>query len=102
MAGSLHPVFLLEEAAKLVGLVDAHGHSLIPNNVLYSWAVIAILVFFGWRATRNISLVPKGAQNFFEFIIGSLEDFVVAIWEKKEEKYFLFWPLSLSISFVPI
>lgn len=78
MAGSLHPVFLLEEAVKMVGLVDAHGHSLIPNNVLYSWAVIAILVFFGWRATRKISLVPKGAQNFFEFLIGSLEDFVVA------------------------
>jgi F-type H+-transporting ATPase subunit a len=77
MSAGLHPIFLLEEALKLVGLVDAHGHSLIPNNVLYSWAVMAVLIFFGWMATRKISLVPRGVQNFFEFLIGSLEDFVV-------------------------
>ncbi|WP_456324030.1 F0F1 ATP synthase subunit A [Desulfonauticus submarinus] len=77
MAEGLHPIFLLEEAVKMIGLVDAHGHSLIPNNVLYSWAVMGILIFFGWLATKNISMVPKGAQNFFEFLIGSLEDFVV-------------------------
>ncbi|SDN43198.1 ATP synthase F0 subcomplex A subunit [Desulfonauticus submarinus] len=77
MAEGLHPIFLLEEAVKMIGLVDAHGHSLIPNNVLYSWAVMGLLIFFGWLATKNISMVPRGVQNFFEFLIGSLEDFVV-------------------------
>ncbi|HKK32253.1 MAG TPA: F0F1 ATP synthase subunit A [Desulfomicrobiaceae bacterium] len=78
MSADLHPIFLVEELVKLVGLVDAHGHSLIPRQVLYSWVVMAILIGCGWLATRRMSLVPKGAQNFFEFLIGSLEDFVVA------------------------
>ena len=78
MAAELHPIFLVEELVKLVGLVDAHGHSLIPKQVQYSWVVMAVLIGFGWLATRKISLVPKGAQNFFEFLIGSLEEFVVA------------------------
>jgi F-type H+-transporting ATPase subunit a len=29
-------------------------------------------------ATKKISLVPRGMQNFFEMVIGGLEDFVVA------------------------
>jgi F-type H+-transporting ATPase subunit a len=78
MSADLHPIFLVEELVKLVGLVDAHGHSLIPKQVLYSWVVMAILIGFGWLATRKVSLVPRGAQNFFEFLIGSLEEFVVA------------------------
>lgn len=77
MAAELHPIFLVEEAVKLIGLVDAHGHSLIPKQVLYSWVVMAVLIFLGWAATRKISLVPRGVQNFFEFVIGSLENFVV-------------------------
>ena len=36
MAGDLHPIFLVEEAVKAIGLVDAHGHSLIPAHVLHS------------------------------------------------------------------
>lgn len=78
MAGGLHPIFLVEEAVKAIGLVDAHGHSLIPVNVLYSWTIMAILIVLALMATKKISLVPKGLQNFFEFLIGSLEDFVVA------------------------
>ena len=88
MAEGLHPIFLLEEAVKAIGLVDAHGHALIPNNVLYSWAIIGLLVFFGWLATRKISLIPRGAQNFFEFLIGSLEDFVVTNMGEEGRKVF--------------
>lgn len=78
MSADLHPIFLVEELVKLVGLVGPHGHSLIPKQVLYSWVVMAVLIGCGWLATRKLSLVPKGAQNFFEFLIGSLEEFVVA------------------------
>ncbi len=77
MAANLHPVFILEEAVKLIGLVDVHGHSLIPKQVLYSWLVMALLVLLSLAATRKISLVPRGVQNFFEFLIGALENFVV-------------------------
>lgn len=78
MAGDLHPIFLVEEAVKAIGLVDAHGHSLIPGNVLHSWVVMLVLIVLGIAATKRISLVPKGLQNFFEVLIESLENFVVA------------------------
>lgn len=50
----------------------------IPQHVLYSWFFIVILVLLGWMATRRMTLVPRGVQNFFEFMIKSIEDFVVA------------------------
>ncbi|MFW6324919.1 MAG: F0F1 ATP synthase subunit A [Desulfovibrionales bacterium] len=81
MAADLHPIFFMEELAKLVGLTKVeHGHvvSLIPIHILYAWVVMALLIFLGWLATRKLTLVPKGGQNFFEVLIGGLEDFVVA------------------------
>lgn len=78
MAGDLHPIFLVEEAVKAIGLVDAHGHSLIPAHVLHSWVVMIVLVVLAVLATRKLSLVPRGLQNFFETLIESLENFVVA------------------------
>jgi F-type H+-transporting ATPase subunit a len=92
MAADLHPIFLVEELVKLIGLstVDAHGHvvSLIPRHVLYSWVVMAILFLFGWLATRRLSIVPGKVQNFFEFLIGSLEDFVVTNMGESGRKVF--------------
>ncbi|NCC24007.1 MAG: ATP synthase F0 subunit A [Deltaproteobacteria bacterium] len=92
MAADLHPIFLVEELVKLVGLstVDAHGHlvSLIPRNVLYSWVIMGVLFLFSWLATRNLSMVPGKVQNFFEFLIGSLENFVVATMGENGRKVF--------------
>jgi F-type H+-transporting ATPase subunit a len=80
-AGLPHPVFVFEELVKLVGLtrVNEFGHevSLIPIHVLYAWVAMLLLIGLGWLATRKISLVPKGAQNVFEVVIGGIEDFIV-------------------------
>ncbi|MGM0610374.1 MAG: F0F1 ATP synthase subunit A [Thermodesulfobacteriota bacterium] len=78
MAADLHQILFLEELVKLGGLGDGHGHSIIPFPILYTWAVMAVLIVLGWMATRNMKLVPKGVQNFFEFLIESVEEFVVA------------------------
>ncbi|MFW6236109.1 MAG: F0F1 ATP synthase subunit A, partial [Desulfovibrionales bacterium] len=80
MAGDLHPIFFAEEIMKAIGLtktVNGYEVSLIPIHVLYAWVVMALLIFLGWLATRKISLVPSGVQNFFEVVIGGMEDFVV-------------------------
>jgi F-type H+-transporting ATPase subunit a len=50
----------------------------IPHNVLFSWFVLLVLVLMGTMVTKKLSLVPSGLQNFFEIVIGGLEDFVVA------------------------
>src|SRR5437016_14444486 len=48
----------------------------VPDHVLYTWVVMAILIGLSWAATRNLSLVPRGAQNFVEVI---LEQFIQMI-----------------------
>ncbi|MFP4084041.1 MAG: F0F1 ATP synthase subunit A [Desulfonatronovibrio sp.] len=88
MAGDLHQFLILEKVAIVLGLGDGHGHSIIPTHVLYSWAVIIILLILAWMATRRMTLVPKGAQNFFEFLIKSVEDFVVANMGESGRKVF--------------
>nr|WP_051617083.1 F0F1 ATP synthase subunit A [Desulfonatronovibrio hydrogenovorans] len=50
----------------------------MPQHVLYSWFFIILLLLLAWTATRRMTLVPRGVQNFFEFLIKAVEDFVVA------------------------
>ena len=71
MAGGLeHPVLFLELAAKAAGIN-------IPNEVLFSWLAIAVLLTLGLMTSASLKMVPGGLQNFFEFVIGGLENFIV-------------------------
>jgi len=45
----------------------------LPDQVLYTWIVMGILVIVGVVATRRLQLVPRGSQNFMEVL---LEQFV--------------------------
>src|SRR5438309_6614542 len=45
----------------------------IPDQVLYMWIVMAVLVVVSIMATRRLQLVPRGTQNMMEVI---LEQFV--------------------------
>ena len=45
----------------------------IPDHILYTWIVMAILVMVSLVAGRRLSLVPTGSQNFMEMV---LEQFV--------------------------
>ncbi len=48
----------------------------IPDHVLYTWFVMIILVAVSFAASRNVALVPRGAQNFLEVV---LEQFIQMI-----------------------
>ena len=45
----------------------------IPDQVLYMWIVMGILLVVAVVATRRLQLVPRGSQNFMEIV---LEQFV--------------------------
>jgi F-type H+-transporting ATPase subunit a len=45
----------------------------IPDQVLYMWIVMAILLIVAVVATRRLQMVPRGSQNFMEVV---LEQFV--------------------------
>src|SRR5918911_135707 len=46
------------------------NHSIpITNSLLTAWVVIALLVLFAFLSTRNMKLIPSGAQNLWELIV---------------------------------
>ncbi len=51
----------------------------ITNSMVVTWLVAAALIIFAQVATRNIKDVPEGAQNFWEWLVESLYDFLEGI-----------------------
>jgi F-type H+-transporting ATPase subunit a len=41
----------------------------VTNSILTAWVVIVILVLFAYFSTRNMRLLPRGVQNFWELVI---------------------------------
>ena len=51
----------------------------ISNSMVLMWVVAAGLIIFAQVATRNIKEVPSGAQNFWEWLVESLHNFLEGI-----------------------
>jgi F-type H+-transporting ATPase subunit a len=85
--------FLSTSAIWLTGLISASaaegGHHALPlyaealhdalpvsNSIVMVWIAVGLIVLFCQIATRKISFVPVGLQNFAEWAIESLFDFL--------------------------
>src|ERR671933_2519401 len=62
-AGTAAPQPPAEVIFTLFGVVP------VTNSIFTAWVVIAILVLFAYFSTRNMKLIPAGAQNFWELIV---------------------------------
>jgi F-type H+-transporting ATPase subunit a len=51
----------------------------ISNSMVVTWTVALALIVFAQLATRRMKLVPEGAQNFLEWIVGGLYGFLEGI-----------------------
>jgi F-type H+-transporting ATPase subunit a len=51
----------------------------VTNSMLVTWIVALGLIVFAQVAMRNVQLVPRGAQNFWEFLVESLLGFLEGI-----------------------
>jgi F-type H+-transporting ATPase subunit a len=51
----------------------------VTNSILVSWVVALGVIIFAQLATRNIQTVPSGAQNFWEWLVESLYNFLESI-----------------------
>jgi F-type H+-transporting ATPase subunit a len=51
----------------------------ITNSMVMVWIAVGIIVLFCRAATRKMSLVPAGIQNFAEWAIESLYDFLAGL-----------------------
>jgi F-type H+-transporting ATPase subunit a len=55
------------------------GHFPVTNSMLVTWIVAIGVILFARYASRNMKDVPDGAQNFWEFLVESLSDFLESI-----------------------
>lgn len=86
-----HPYLFFVKFFEMIGLGSfAHGNV----HVIYSWVVMGILIGFGYLAARSVSLIPSGGQNFFEIVVGGIEDFMVTV-TGEEGRWLL--PLAATI-----
>jgi len=51
----------------------------VTNSMIVTWIVGLGLIVFAQLATRNMKEVPSGAQNFWEWLVESLYDFLGGI-----------------------
>ncbi|MDR2726045.1 MAG: F0F1 ATP synthase subunit A [Candidatus Adiutrix sp.] len=82
-----HPIMFLAILADLFG-ESAGGFVHHYPHLAYAWMIMIVLIVLSKLATAKITLVPSGLQNFFEYVIESLENFQVSIMGEGGRRFF--------------
>jgi len=70
-----HPIFFIDSILAALGM----EHPFAYSHVAHSWFVMILLVLSAILFVRGIRLLPTKGQNFFEVLVGGLENFMVDI-----------------------
>ena len=57
----------------------AHEGGFVTNSMLVTWIVAAGVILFARLATRKMQEVPSGMQNFWEWLVESLYEFLEGV-----------------------
>ncbi|NLI82527.1 MAG: F0F1 ATP synthase subunit A [Deltaproteobacteria bacterium] len=68
----------------------------LQPHVTYTWVIMIILVLLGSMVAKKVEMIPAGGQNFFEVVIGGIEDFMINV--TGEHGRFVF-PLIATLGF---
>ena len=69
-----------EESLSLKPVELLHvGRFTVTNSMLVTWIVAVGIIAFAQIATRNVKAIPTGAQNFWEWLVESLYNFLESI-----------------------
>jgi F-type H+-transporting ATPase subunit a len=90
-----HPYLYFVSLFEMIGLGHFAHHY---PHVVYTWVVMAMLIVFGFLATKGIQMIPNKGQNVFEILISALENFMVDI--TGEEGRWLFPLLATVFIFI--
>jgi F-type H+-transporting ATPase subunit a len=63
------------KAAELIHI----GKFAVTNSMLVTWIVAVGIIVFAQMATRDIKAIPSGLQNFWEWLVESLHNFLEGI-----------------------
>jgi F-type H+-transporting ATPase subunit a len=61
------------------GEVARFGTFVVTNSMIVTWIVALALIIFAQIATRQMKEIPSGAQNFWEWMVESLHNFLEGI-----------------------
>jgi hypothetical protein len=71
----------------------------VTNSMVLTWVVAILIIIFARVATAHMKDIPDGAQNFWEWMVESLSDFLASIiGEKLARRTFGFLRASLFSS----
>ena len=82
-----HHYYFLNEIMGVFGL-EHFAHDYQP--VIHSWFVMLIMIVGAVFLSRGIQMLPRKGQNFLEFIVESLENFMVDITGPEGRAFFPF------------
>ncbi len=88
-----HPIMFLVVLAEQFGEKAGEFAHHYPH-ILYSWLVMIILIVLARLATSKITMVPKGLQNLFEYIVEGIENFQLSIMGPQGR---IFFPLMATL-----
>jgi F-type H+-transporting ATPase subunit a len=79
----------MKEGPLLLHIKIPHLDELAQVNVTYTWFAMAVLIGLALAARFSLKkTAPSGFQNFFEVIIGGLENFIEEIMGPEGKHYF--------------
>ena len=97
----VHPFLILE-------WLEQQLHMHVGPHVTYTWLVMVILIAVAFLASRSISIVPSGMQNFMETVVTGVEGLIEETMGEEGKAYFpliatfaLFILVSNLIALVP-
>jgi F-type H+-transporting ATPase subunit a len=78
------------------------GKFTITNSMLVTWIVAAGVIVFAQVAMRKVKPVPSGVQNFWEWLVGGLYNFLEAIIGRElvQKTFWFFATIFIFILFV--
>lgn len=76
-----------------------HGPSWFTNSLLTTILVDIFLIVLAFQTTRNMSLIPRGLQNFMEIIVEYFYDLSESIAGRAASQYFP-WAMTLFLFLV--
>jgi F-type H+-transporting ATPase subunit a len=78
------------------------GKFTVTNSMLVTWIVAVGIIVFAQVATRNVKPVPSGAQNFWEWLVESLYNFLENIIGRElvQKTFWFFATIFIFILFV--
>src|SRR5882762_3778561 len=78
------------------------GKFSVTNSMFVTWIVAAGMIAFAQAATRNIKPVPDGKQNFWEWLVESLHNFLESIIGRElvQKTFWFFATIFIFILFV--